>query len=223
MSITHEEARRLIQFKADDALRGIDITSLEAHLSTCLECQKYAASLQELESALPLLLHRRWSQSPLPLSTGKALSRKPIRWKQDLFFATRIMAMGLLCVAFLFNIWRFTQSGGQGTNPPPAQITMIPTPSAQSAVTKVQDQKCEPFLYEVRKNDTLESIAKQYSITMDQIQRENQLSTTGLTQNMKLSIPGCSPTPSGTPNSSTTIFTSLPGTTTLTPMDSPTQ
>jgi hypothetical protein len=221
MSLTHEEARRLIQFKADDSLSSIDNTSLETHLSTCLECQKYAADISELASTLPGLLHRKWNQHPLPHSAGKTVSRKPIQVQQSLFFATRIIAMSVLCVAFLFNIWQFTRSGRPGSNPTSAQIPMIPTPSAQSTVTKLLDQKCAPILYEVKQNDTLESLAKQYSVSTEEILRANQLRTPALTPSIKLSIPVCSPTPPGTLNTNT--LTPLLGTTTLTPVDGPTQ
>jgi hypothetical protein len=223
MSITHEEARRLIQFKADDALSRFDDTSLETHLRACPECQEYAASIRELESALPSLLHRRWNQHPLPLPAGKAVSRKPIDLKQNIFFATRIIAMGVICITFLFNIWQFTRAGSPQTNPPSAEIPMIPTPSAQSTMTNDLNQECEPIHYQVQPDDTLETIAKQFSVTADEILRANQLRTAALTPSMSLSIPACSPTPSGTPITRANAFTSLPGTTTLTPADGPTQ
>jgi hypothetical protein len=223
MSITHEEARQLIQFKADEALRGIENNLLEDHLNSCRECQKFAASISELEFTLPLLLHRRWNQHPLPLSTDKAISRKPINLQQTIFFATRIIAMGVICVAFLFNVWHFTQSGKPRTNPPSAMIPAIPTPSVQSTMTKELDQKCEASVYVVQQGDTLESIAKLFSVSSNAIMSANQLRTGALPQSKILSIPVCSPTPAGTPNTIASTFTPLLGTTTLTPIDSPTQ
>jgi hypothetical protein len=223
MSITHEEAQKLIQFKADDALMGFDNHLLEDHLRNCLECQKYAASIQALESTLPLLLHRRWDQQPLPHSTGQAFSRKPIRLQQNIFFATRIIAMGVICVAFLFNVWHFAQSGRTSVNPPSAVIPVIPTPSVQSTTTKPLDQKCERIVYVVQQGDTLERIAKQFSVSADEVMKANQLRSNALPSSMALSIPVCSLTPSGTPDTAASTFTPFLGTTTLTPIDSPTQ
>jgi LysM domain-containing protein len=223
MSITHEEARRLIEFKADNALKGIDDNLLEAHLTSCLECQNYAANVLDLESTLQSLLQRRWNQYPLPLSTDGAVSRKNLKHTQNIFFATRIIAMGVICIAFLFNIWQFTQSGRQSTNPPSSEIPLIPTPSMQSTTTKVTDQQCEPILYQVRQKDTLESIANRFSVPTDKILSANHLKNATLATAMKLSIPVCNPTPPETPNTVTTTYTPLFGQTSLTPENSPTQ
>ncbi len=223
MSITHEQARRLIQFKADEALGGVENRLLEEHLGDCQECRNFAASIRELEATLPRLLHRRWNQHPLPYLAGKAFSRKPIQLHQSILFATRILAMSVICIAFMVNIWQATQSGRQRSNPPSAEIPMIPTPSVPSPATKILDPTCEPILHEVQQNDTLESLAQQYSVTIDEILSANQLRTTVLSPGEKLSIPGCSPAPSGTPNSIASTFPALVGTTTLTPLNNPTQ
>jgi hypothetical protein len=223
MSITHEEARRLIQSQEDDALKGVEMSVLAAHLNICRECQKYADSINELDSTLRPLLERKWNSYPLPHSIGHVISRRSNRLAQSIFFATRIAAMGVICIAFLFNIWQFTQSGGKGTNPPSADIPLIPTPSMQSATPKVMGQQCGPIVYKVRKNDTLESIAAQFSISTDEIIQVNHLRTATLNTSMKLSIHDCSPTPPRMAKTVTTTFTPLLGTTTLTPVDSPTQ
>jgi LysM repeat protein len=223
MSITHEEARRLIQFRADDALKALEKNILEAHLTTCQECQHYAAVIRDLETTLQPLMQRKWNQHPLPHSTAKVVSSKSSGFIQNIFFATRIAAVGVICIAFLFNIWQFTQTGLQRTNPPSADIPLIPTPSVQSTTTNVIHQKCEPILYEVRNDDTLESIANQFSISAIEIMEANQLRTGTLIPSMKISIPACTPTPSGKSNTATTTFTPVLGPTTLTPANSPTQ
>ena len=223
MSITHEEARRLIQFRADDALKGVETNLLETHLSSCLECQNYAQSFDDLQSTLQHLMHRKWNQYPLPLSASQTTSKKSISVTQHLSFATRIAAMGVICIAFLFNIWQSTQSGRQRTGPHQAEIPMIPTPSLQSTTTKVTDQNCETITYQVRENDTLKKIAAQFALTAEEIIRENNLRTWSLDTSMLLSIPVCSSTPSGTPNTITTTFTPLLGSNTLTPVNGPTQ
>lgn len=223
MSMTHEEARRLIQFRADDALKEVDHHLLDTHLNSCLECQKYADTIKDLKSTLQPLLHRKWDQAPLPLPTRQSASGRTIKLPECILFATRMAAMGIICIAFLFNIWQFSRSRNLRTSPPSAEIPMIPTPSIQSTVTKVENRDCDLLLYQIRKNDTLKSIAEQFSVSSDEILRVNQLRTWTLDTSMKLAIPLCSPTPSETHNSVTTTFTPLLGPTTLTPINAPTQ
>jgi hypothetical protein len=223
MLITHEQARRLIQFRADDALKDVDSNLLEAHLSTCVECQKYAADINGLGSTVQHLMQRAWDHQPLPLSREQTVSGNSKNILQSIFFATRIAAMGVICVAFLFNIWQFTQSGRQRATPPAAEIPMIPTPSLQSTGTQATDQTCESIYYEVKKDDTIESIAARFSVHVEEIRATNHLRTEMLNTSMKLSIPVCSPTPQGTPNIITTTFTPLLGPNTLTPINVSTQ
>jgi hypothetical protein len=223
MSITHDEARRLIQFRADDALKDTDSRLLEAHLNACAECQKYASDTHDLGTALQQIMQRKWDRRPLPLPTRKAVPANSQRFTQSIFFATRIIAMGVICVAFLFNIWQFTQSGAQGATPPAANIPLIPTPSLQTPGTRATDPTCESLSYEVKENDTLESIAARFSIPSEEIRAANNLRTGTLNSTMKLSIPVCSPTPAGTPHTITTTFTPLLGQNTLTPVKEATQ
>lgn len=223
MSITHEEARRLIQFRADDALMGVETHLLDTHLSSCLDCQRYARTIDEIQSTLQPLMHRKWNQYPLPLSAGQTASKKPHTFTQRILFATRIAAMGVICIAFLFNIWQFTRPGRQRPSPPQAEIPMIPTPSMQSTTTKATNQTCEPISYQVRNNDKLEDIADQFAIPAEEIIRVNHLRTRSLDISMLLSIPICSSTPSRTPNSVTTTYTPWLGSNTLTPVNGPTQ
>jgi LysM repeat protein len=85
------------------------------------------------------------------------------------------------------------------------------------------EQRCGPIRYEVRKNDTLESIAAQFSTSVEEIIQANHLRTATLNTSMKLSIHDCSSTPLGIAQTVTTTFTPLLGPTTLTPVNSPTQ
>jgi hypothetical protein len=223
MSITHTEARRLIQFRADDALKDVEINLLEAHLNSCVECQKYAAETHDLESTLQHLMQRRWDRQPLPLSREQTVSANPKHFLQSIFFATRIVAMGVICMAFLFNIWQVTQSGRQKATPPAAEIPLIPTPSLQSAGAEATDPACESIYYQVKNGDTIEGIATRFSVSAEEIRATNSLRTETLLTSMKLSIPVCSPTPQGTPNIVSTTFTPLLGPNTLTPITVSTQ
>ena len=223
MAITHEEARKLIQFKADEALKEFDRNLLENHLRSCGECQVYETKVLEMESTLRPLLQRKWNQSPLPYSRPTVVLGDSKRYMQSIFFATRILAMGLICIAFLFNIWQFNRSEGQGPIQPSANIPLIPTPSLQSTQTKITDQKCKPIEYVVQQGDTLMSIAVHFSVSTEEIRYANQLKNDSLKQSMSLSIPACSPTPSGTPKIVNTTYTPLLGSNTLTPVTGSTQ
>jgi hypothetical protein len=223
MLITHQEARRLIQRRADEALLDVDRNLLDAHLDACAECQKYAADTSDLEATLQHLMQRRWDHQPLPLSREQTVSGKPIHISQSIFFATRIVAMGVICLAFLFNIWQFTQPSRQRATPPAAEIPLIPTPALQSMGVQATDQTCEPILYEVKEDDTIESIAARFSIPAREILSTNHLTTETLNTAVKLTIPVCSPTPPGTPNIVSTTFTPLLDPNTITPISVSTQ
>jgi hypothetical protein len=223
MPITHEEAHKLIQFNADEILKGVEKNLLEAHLDSCESCRIYAGSIQELESTLMPVMQRRWNQHPLPQSRDRVVSGRTSTLTQNVFFATRITALCVIFLAFLFNVWQFTQSTGQKTMPPVADIPLIPTPSLQSTRTMVTEPQCEPILYEVRENDTLESIANQFSMPVEEIVRMNNIRTGTLNRSEKLTLTVCSLTPSGMQNAVNTTFTPLLGPTTLTPANSPTQ
>ncbi len=150
MSITHDEARRLIQFRADDALRILTIIYWRPISVPVRNVKNMHPPLHDLEATLQHLMQRRWDRQPLPLPAGKPVPVNSSRFTQSIFFATRIIAMGIICVAFLFNIWQFTQPGAQRATPPAAEIPLIPTPSMQTPGTSATDQTCESIYYEVK-------------------------------------------------------------------------
>jgi hypothetical protein len=223
MSITHEEARRMIQFKADDALPGMENSLLESHLNSCQECQLYDAAVRDLESTLQPLMQRKWNQSPLPRPTARTVPGRGTKITQQAFFATRIVALGIICAAFLFNVWQYTQPDKQSYSPPSADIPMIPTPSLQSTTTKETEQNCEQIPYDFMKGDTLEGIASRFSVSVEEIRRANHLGQSTPIAPTNLIIPICNPSPSGTPRTVPTTFTPLFGPNTLTPVNGPTQ
>lgn len=222
MQITHEEARTLIQFNADRPLDGIAKERLEDHLASCLECRSHAVKIQEVETTLAAVMKRRWANQPLVRSTQVVGSRKQSKFTQDVVFATRMVAMGVICIAFLFNIWQFTQSAGSGSNPTSASIPPVPTPSLYSTTTHVITDECGQLLYTVQENDTLAVIAQKFSVSMEEIVLFNDLGGEAIRPSMQLSIHMCSPTPD-MPGTVTTTFTPLLGHTTSTPMNGPTQ
>lgn len=222
MQITHEEARRLVQFNADQALKGTDKKVLEDHLAACLDCRAYADRIQELEVHLVAAMQKRWVHQPLPLHPRATGPGRRSRFGQNMVFATRIVAMTVICVAFLFNIWHFNQSAGLAPDPAPVNVHPVPTPSASSTTTMAWELECAQTLYMVGENDTLESIANRFSVSPEEILRVNRLEGDRLHPSMSLLIPICGTTP-GTPGTRTTTFTPLWGPTTSTPMTGPTQ
>jgi len=222
MSITHEEARRLIQFNADEALNGFEKDLMENHLETCDECRGYAKSILKMELILQPMLQRRWDRSPLPLPQNKEITSSQSKLIQNMILATRIAAMGVICVAFLFNFWQFTHSEREPASQPSAIGLPAPTPSLQFTSTKASVQSCAPFHYQVQKGDTLASIARQFSVTPEEIMKENNLDVNSLNKSTQLVIYSCSLTPTHAMNTATTAFTSWSNTTS-TPMGSPTQ
>ena len=222
MQITHEEARRLIQFDADETLNGIERNLLEDHLNSCLECRRYAGRIQEVESILGHMMRRRWNQQFLPHPASVTSPRKNTRLKQNMALATRIAAMSVIFIAFLFNIWQFTMSAEQRPDPS-INVPPVPTPSAFSTTTKVISDECEQIIYRVQENDTLESIAIQFSVPSNEIMDVNRMKEDALQASTNLIIPICSPTPSRTVSTVTTTYTPMLGPTTSTPINNPTQ
>jgi hypothetical protein len=222
MQISHENARKLIQFDADQALKDFEKRLLADHLAVCLECSEYARRVQELELTLTSVMQKRWNKQTLPLSPQVFNAKEKPKFIQSFLFATRIIAMGVICIAFLFNIWQFTQSGGRGSPVPAASIPPVPTPSIFSTTTDATDEQCSRIMYAVQENDTLQSIASQFSISTEAIITANHLTGNSVHASMILSIPLCGETP-GTPRTATITFTPLLDPTTSTPVKGPTQ
>lgn len=213
MQITHEEARKLIQIKLDHALHDDKRNILDRHLESCMDCRKYASSLEEVEFHLLSLMHRKWDLKPIPHPRGTVRSRRPFKIPAQVILITRMIAMGMICIAFLFNIWQSVQSGIQDGGQPSVGVPPVPTPSMHSTSTDIGYRECEKTLYTVQENDTLETIAHQFSISQEEIISINNLDANRVSLDMRLLIPLCNTT---TPETTGTV------TRTTTPLTSPT-
>ena len=222
MPITHDEARRLIHFNADQVLTDQEKTLLEDHLTGCLECSTYSKSIFDLESTLTSVMKRKWNSQPVPHPTQASTSSRHSKLIQSVLFATRITAMGVICVAFLFNIWQVTRSTAPGSGPSSASVPPVPTPSILSATTNVTVPSCDQISYTVRENDTLNSIAGRFSVPAEEILATNHLDEKKLYPAMNIYIPSCGQTP-GTLRTATITYTPLLDSTTSTPVNGPTQ
>lgn len=217
MKITHEEARKLIHFKADNALKPVEQNALLTHLDNCAECQTYANSIQGMEFLLRPILQRKWSQRPTPLSVRAILAKKEHRISQMLFLATRIAVVGIICIGFAVSIWQFTLSGQPTAVPPLPSVPPIPTPSTQFMNTSTVFNQCEGRSYIVQADDTLENIAERFLVSEQDILMLNNLRAGPIQRGWEILIPVCTSTPTGTVNALTTTHTPFQNSLTSTP------
>jgi|WetSurMetagenome_2_1015567.scaffolds.fasta_scaffold190804_1 hypothetical protein len=208
MQITHEEARRLIQFKADERLPSASEEALRTHLRDCKDCQRYLESLQETESTLRLTMRKQWSVRPLPLQMDAVYAKVISNPGASIFMPTRKALIGLAVVTFAFIAWQ-SMSGSLSSYPTvPGTIPFIPTPSTQYTATNTLQNDCKYVQYIIQQGDTLESIAQQFSTSKEAIVSENGLPTNEIHVSQEISIPFCESTPTGT--SSAPTFTITP-------------
>lgn len=220
MFITHEEARKLIQFEADESLRLNLKNMLLSHLEDCAECRTYADSLRRMESVLKPMMKRQWTQPHLPLPVGALLSNGTPRKPSSMVLATRISVVGMIAIAFLFSVWQFTVSIGPTPGPVSASAPPIPTPSTQLTGTGTTSQTCTQTRYIVQENDTLESIAFRFAVSKEDLMADNQIDNETVLIGTELIILACNSTPTGTVHPT---FTPLLSPTITTPGGQPTQ
>ena len=209
MQITHDEARRLIQFASDGGLKAHQKAMLDSHLMHCAECQQYGDSMQRMESILRPLLYRQWNQQPIPLSASALVSMSNSKVSDSLLVATRIAAVGVMFAIFIFSAWQFTFSRPEVSVPSQASVPLIPIPSTSTQLigTSTHAQGCEEAKYVVTDNDTLESIADRFMVSEEEIVGANNLKDDAVVSGTRLTIPVCNFTP--TVNALTSTLTPI--------------
>ncbi|RPJ26954.1 MAG: LysM peptidoglycan-binding domain-containing protein [Chloroflexi bacterium] len=210
MQITHEEAHKLIQFNSDEALSAREKIALSAHLKDCIECRAYADDIREVESILLPAMKRQWDLQPIPLSIGAIRAKRNSKLQMNIILATRMTAIGVVFLAFIFSVWQFSVSGGGESKPLSVSVLPVPTPSTQSTSTKITFRNCDLTLYIVQENDTLESLADQFAVSQEEITAINNMKTETVSTAMKLMIPICNFTPTGTVNPTVLATTYTP-------------
>lgn len=197
MQITHEEARQLIQFNADEALNPEQKTLLSTHIETCFECRDYAAEIQEIENILLPMMKRQWNRRPLPLSISDLRVKKTANLSRNIV-AMRKAIISFVFMALVFSVWQFTRSG----QPLPGVSTVIassvPTPFLEFTSTTSSSENCNFSHYIVQANDTLARIADRFSVAEEEIISLNHLKKETLNSGMTLMIPACNFTPTST-------------------------
>jgi LysM repeat protein len=205
MQITHQEARRLIQFHADEALNAQEKNVLFTHLKACLECRAYAAEIKELEDTLLPVMQRQWNRRPIPLSISDIRVKRNSQSSFDSTLAIRTAIIAFVFVAFFFSAWQFIRPGQQLLGLPAVIVAPVSTPSIESTNTAVSSEPCDGIIYTVQANDTLSGISAQFFVSKDEIISLNGLRAETLHAGMALIIPVCNFTPTSTLSPTTTI------------------
>lgn len=207
MLISHGEAHKLIQLNTDALLDLARQRILNLHLEDCAECRGYAEGIKETETLLQHVMKRQWNVQPLPLSTQSVLKQTNQKQNKSFVLATRLVASGVVFVVFVFSIWQWTISNGSPSQSP-LSVAPIPTPSTQLTSTKIEE--CKNMRYIVQKNDTLDSIASQFSLPKEIIMITNNMKTDQLYVNMEIILPLCNFTPTSTVRPPTSTVTHTP-------------
>ena len=213
MSISHEQAQKLIQLGTDQVLNQDESAKLSAHLRDCSACTAYASEIKEVVNILHPMMKRQWNVQPVPLSIS-CLTGKNEKSQSSNYLTMRTAAVSLVVMALFFSAWQvmFPSSSPQSQLSP--AIPPVPTPShltAQFVSTQLTRENCMRTLYTVQEHDTLVSIAEQFSVPVPAITELNQLEEEMVHSGMELTIPICHFTPTGT-------FHAATFTTTLTPV-----
>jgi len=206
MQITHQEARHLIQSELDGGISIRQRQLLDSHLASCSDCQRYAESIQNVETILRPLLQRQWNRQPVPLSMSVLTSRAYPKTSSGMILATRIAAIGVVFAVCLFGAWQFNLSKPISFSSLAASAPPIPVPSTSTKlVITTQTQPCEETQYVVREDDTIDSVADKFQVSKEQLLSANNLKPDVMRVGTQLLIPTCNTTP--TAYGSTTTFT----------------
>lgn len=211
-SISHIQARALLDLAADLSLPPNERDSLDGHLSACDECRRYAGELAEVEGVLRQSLASNLMAPKVQLSVGEILRQtrpygalQPALRFASRFAAAPILILVVLAVTLTLGLPRVT-GGTDSARTLTATALLVPTPSARITSTLLTRPECETIPYQVQAGDSLEGIAQKFSISKDILMAYNNLTAEALPA--QLDIPLCYATPlvgSQTPASTVTI------------------
>jgi anti-sigma factor RsiW len=146
MQITHQEARRLIQFHADGGLNPQEQSMLSIHLGDCFECRAYEAEINEVESVLTPVMKRRWGMRPVPLSIDALTGKREPKPAASTLLTMRTAFISFVFAVIVFSAWHFLPAGEQSSGGSPVGIPPVPTPSIQSTSTQIDFEHCAMLL-----------------------------------------------------------------------------
>ncbi|HMR98155.1 MAG TPA: LysM peptidoglycan-binding domain-containing protein [Anaerolineales bacterium] len=219
MRITHDDARKLIEFSLDDSISPENRAILAGHLATCNPCQTYTREVKDVESALRMSMKKHWAVKPLPLSLDHIRGGASKRDFKVPVLATRLAMLGMFFTVIALSIWQFSKPNRHEGATLPVAILPNPTPSLQATSTNGSLQECQNIVYKTQPSDTLENIAQRFAVDEESILEANNLQEATVHPDMELTIPVCASTPTFTayPPTITTTFTPLMQLTTYTP------
>jgi len=208
--ISHLQARAWLDSTVDLALSPEQRAALEGHLAGCDECRRYEAELASLEGTLRKSLQAHLPASHAPLSLEEVLQRvkasQPATTFVNRWVAAPVLLVVLLTIFFTLGLPRGAGGGTHPTQALTATALLVPTPSASITSTLLTSPECESIRYQVQAGDTLDAVAREFSISKDILMTYNHLTAESLPA--ELSIPMCYVTPlvgSQTPSSTVTI------------------
>jgi len=207
MQITHEEARRLIQFKADDSLSTTNEQNLSEHLNACTECQGYFGAVKQTESTLRQILRKQWNVHPLPLQMEAVYAKVNLTPGTSILLTTRKALIGVAFVMVAFITWQSMTSNSSSAQTPLGTVPLIPTPSTQYTATNTLQSDCKEVRYVVQPGDTLDSVAQHFSTSKESIIAANRLTSDAINPTEEMIIPFCESTPTSTTHPPTFTIT----------------
>lgn len=209
MQITHMEAHQLIQYNLDRALNSEKQKRLFAHLQECDTCRAYADGMHDMENVLHQVMHKQWNHHPLPLSMDSIRSQNIFPKNAHSLFVLRTALVSIVLVAFSFLIWQLRTTVDNSSEQISLSLAPVPTPSIQLSTASLESPECSWSLHKVDRMDTLDNIARQYSVSKDEIIIFNKMNSDLIYESMELKIPQCNPTPTVTAHMPTTTLTPI--------------
>ena len=208
MHITHQEARHLIHLRADNTLIASAKEMLNLHLKECVECLDYANEIQETEAILRTTVRKHLNEHYLPLSI-RVIKEKlfPTR-RLPALVPTRSALIGVTFLFFVFAFLQFTATHTVSQSSMAIGISAVPTPSLLFTGTQNHFGNCQMVNYQVRPDDTLENLARQFMVSENDIMDLNHLQPDVVRLPVTLLMPMCELTPTGT--SHPPAFTNTP-------------
>jgi LysM repeat protein len=199
--ISHEEARRLINFNADQPLDAKTGFVLDIHLNGCMECRRYASELNELENLLRKMkpgLNLR--PAPLHLDQIMHQSKGTAFGFLNNVLVTRITTITAAFITVAIVTWQILSASSASPVIPYTAIP-VPTPSTYfitSTNTDIMLLNCDYVPYQTQAGDTMDSIALQFSVSKETIMDFNEMKEEEIKPSMQIRIPTCSRTPTVT-------------------------
>ena len=199
MQITHEEAHRLIQLKLDNRMNSKNEEALNAHLKDCVDCLGYSDEIKDAVNTLRRTMNKQWNLHPLPLQMESIRGKINSKGSASILLTTRTALVGIAFVMFAYVAWQSVITNNAAPQQTPlGALPLIPTPSTQFTATTTRTEVCDEIRYIVKEDDTLESIAHQFSISKEDIMSANNMTEESIHPAAELFILLCKSTPTST-------------------------